>query len=55
METARDSGDRREGCNCRKKGSLARHYPQSNPQFKVRERKGSEAGEMRESDEEGAI
>ena len=32
----RDRENRREEGNCRKGGSLVRHYPQSNPQFQVR-------------------
>lgn len=31
----RDGENRREEGNCRKGGSLVRHYPQSNPQFQV--------------------
>lgn len=39
-----------------KGGSLARHYPQSNPQFKVREEKERKRlQKMRESEKEGAI
>lgn len=29
--------------NCRKRGSLVRHYPQSNPQFQVRRKRQREA------------
>lgn len=35
-ETERDREKRREEGNCRKGGSLVRHYPQSNPQFQVK-------------------
>lgn len=35
-ETERDRENRREEGNCRKGGSLVRHYPQSNPQFQVK-------------------
>lgn len=35
MKTERDRENRREEGNCRKRGSLVRHFPQSNPQFKV--------------------
>lgn len=34
--------ERREEDNCRKRGSLVRHYPQSNPQFQVRRKRQRE-------------
>lgn len=52
MGTERDSENRREEGNCRKRGSLARHYPQSNPQFKVR---GNTERETREEEENQTV
>lgn len=50
--TERDSENWREEGNCRKRGSLARHYPQSNPQFKVR---GNTERETREEEENQTV
>lgn len=53
-ETERDRGNGRDEGNCRKRGSLVRHYPQSNPQFQVRRNTEGDQRKKRETNKDGA-